>query len=109
MILFIYFFFSSRRRHTRSLCDWSSDVCSSDLKECRCERPTQHGTLSSPGPARFAAAARALSFGPLPPSPFPARPREPALERDGRTDESGGILLTGGSVTREVLRLARQD
>src|SRR5260221_6936912 len=26
------FFFSSRRRHTRSLCDWSSDVCSSDLQ-----------------------------------------------------------------------------
>src|SRR5204862_1802413 len=26
-----YFFFSSRRRHTRSLRDWSSDVCSSDL------------------------------------------------------------------------------
>src|SRR5215471_4598033 len=25
------FFFSSRRRHTRSLRDWSSDVCSSDL------------------------------------------------------------------------------
>src|SRR5437588_10112527 len=28
---YIVFFFSSRRRHTRSLCDWSSDVCSSDL------------------------------------------------------------------------------
>src|SRR5207237_189233 len=27
----IYFFFSSRRRHTRFKCDWSSDVCSSDL------------------------------------------------------------------------------
>src|SRR5438094_8568534 len=26
------FFFSSRRRHTRSYGDWSSDVCSSDLK-----------------------------------------------------------------------------
>src|SRR5690349_25057233 len=26
-----FFFFSSRRRHTRSLRDWSSDVCSSDL------------------------------------------------------------------------------
>src|SRR6266403_3938516 len=26
------FFFSSRRRHTRSLRDWSSDVCSSDLE-----------------------------------------------------------------------------
>src|SRR5260370_3737021 len=27
----IFFFFSSRRRHTRFKCDWSSDVCSSDL------------------------------------------------------------------------------
>src|SRR5256886_15435032 len=27
------FFFSSRRRHTRFDCDWSSDVCSSDLHE----------------------------------------------------------------------------
>src|SRR5260221_7582042 len=30
-VSFCFFFFSSRRRHTRSLCDWSSDVCSSDL------------------------------------------------------------------------------
>src|SRR2546430_9997700 len=30
MLLFV-FFFSSRRRHTRFDCDWSSDVCSSDL------------------------------------------------------------------------------
>src|SRR3990167_5600051 len=29
--LFFCFFFSSRRRHTRFDCDWSSDVCSSDL------------------------------------------------------------------------------
>src|SRR2546430_2969841 len=28
---FFVFFFSSRRRHTRFDCDWSSDVCSSDL------------------------------------------------------------------------------
>src|SRR4030066_543252 len=28
-------FFSSRRRHTRFKCDWSSDVCSSDLDETR--------------------------------------------------------------------------
>src|SRR5256886_6165000 len=28
-----FFFFSSRRRHTRFDCDWSSDVCSSDLVE----------------------------------------------------------------------------
>src|SRR5438034_8658099 len=31
VLLNISFFFSSRRRHTMSLCDWSSDVCSSDL------------------------------------------------------------------------------
>src|SRR5260370_26932143 len=29
------FFFSSRRRHTRFKCDWSSDVCSSDLKQAQ--------------------------------------------------------------------------
>src|SRR6266568_5035514 len=29
--LISFFFFSSRRRHTRWNCDWSSDVCSSDL------------------------------------------------------------------------------
>src|SRR2546426_10571375 len=28
----VFFFFSSRRRHTRLQGDWSSDVCSSDLK-----------------------------------------------------------------------------
>src|SRR2546427_4924692 len=30
-LLLFFFFFSSRRRHTRFDCDWSSDVCSSDL------------------------------------------------------------------------------
>src|SRR5207248_7837010 len=30
-VLVMLFFFSSRRRHTRSYGDWSSDVCSSDL------------------------------------------------------------------------------
>src|SRR5256885_13135829 len=37
------FFFSSRRRHTRLQGDWSSDVCSSDLKEIGAR-------LSNPGP-----------------------------------------------------------
>src|SRR3712207_7854752 len=30
--VFLCFFFSSRRRHTRYWRDWSSDVCSSDLR-----------------------------------------------------------------------------
>src|SRR5699024_1147733 len=33
-VLRLCFFFSSRRRHTRSKRDWSSDVCSSDLESC---------------------------------------------------------------------------
>src|SRR6267142_1348806 len=33
MSIIFFFFFSSRRRHTRLTCDWSSDVCSSDLIE----------------------------------------------------------------------------
>src|SRR3989454_4164521 len=33
--LFLLFFFSSRRRHTRLQGDWSSDVCSSDLYRWR--------------------------------------------------------------------------
>src|SRR2546430_1826182 len=33
VIVVLNFFFSSRRRHTRFDCDWSSDVCSSDLNQ----------------------------------------------------------------------------
>src|ERR1035441_10872127 len=39
------FFFSSRRRHTRCLSDWSSDVCSSDLYW----RPGQPSAISIGG------------------------------------------------------------
>src|SRR5205085_6497297 len=45
---FFFFFFSSRRRHTRFDCDWSSDVCSSDLRQtdgverARRQRRQQH-------------------------------------------------------------------
>src|SRR6266508_5047531 len=39
----VVFFFSSRRRHTRWPRDWSSDVCSSDLRRPRCPRRRQEG------------------------------------------------------------------
>src|SRR3989475_1351018 len=45
-VLAFHFFFSSRRRHTRFDCDWSSDVCSSDLY------------VTSPKPAYSDASAR---------------------------------------------------
>src|SRR5438105_5609818 len=37
-VFFVLFFFSSRRRHTRSTRDWSSDVCSSVI--CVVEEPS---------------------------------------------------------------------
>src|SRR5256885_7840960 len=40
---FVFFFFSSRRRHTRLQGDWSSDVCSSDL----ISNDTQHKVTCS--------------------------------------------------------------
>src|SRR5207247_2872289 len=39
----LFFFFSSRRRHTRSTRDWSSDVCSSDLDLVRDPRLRARG------------------------------------------------------------------
>src|SRR5256885_9742880 len=44
----LFFFFSSRRRHTRLQGDWSSDVCSSDLPT----GSTAYG-LSAGGPILF--------------------------------------------------------
>src|SRR5260221_9760503 len=70
------FFFSSRRRHTRSLCDWSSDVCSSDLSPCaRASRRRP----SAPWPSRHApmattrcvpTCARRGNCWPMPAGPF---------------------------------------
>src|SRR2546426_9120376 len=46
-----FFFFSSRRRHTRLQGDWSSDVCSSDLRSAAPSRdavasPSDHGPFA---------------------------------------------------------------
>src|SRR2546429_5008736 len=46
----VFFFFSSRRRHTRCSRDWSSDVCSSDL-----------GTVSTTLPRRMELARKVFA------------------------------------------------
>src|SRR2546427_582944 len=51
-LCFFFFFFSSRRRHTRFDCDWSSDVCSSDLSlwdGCRQPPHAAYPQLRRPG------------------------------------------------------------
>src|SRR4030043_1332539 len=71
----LFFFFSSRRRHTRCSRDWSSDVCSSDLMAQAKVAPGKgyHWGMSHPHPSlprgtRIKAGVRAplerLLFGP---------------------------------------------
>src|SRR6266511_6131888 len=54
--MIIFFFFSSRRRHTRFSRDWSSDVCSSDLASPPCRdrasRPRRGGEAAALWSAR---------------------------------------------------------
>src|SRR5688572_13547528 len=54
IMISIFFFFSSRRRHTRFDCDWSSDVCSSDLKVEGTQLKDEHGN---------AVVLRGMSYG----------------------------------------------
>src|SRR2546430_16842124 len=68
------FFFSSRRRHTRFDCDWSSDVCSSDLFATG---PGQE----EPAPARP---------GPGPTPQPPPRLRDPKSGVEGKRGDLGG-------------------
>src|SRR5690606_39924142 len=43
----VFFLFSSRRRHTRFSRDWSSDVCSSDLKKTATKRARKSAVKKS--------------------------------------------------------------
>src|SRR5205807_7614469 len=63
MVLFsdgnvVFFFFSSRRRHTRLQGDWSSDVCSSDLPPIALGATSRARSAVVGGAGASAAAAR---------------------------------------------------
>src|SRR2546430_5645749 len=59
-----FFFFSSRRRHTRFDCDWSSDVCSSDLfVGGRVQAPIPSGQGGRPPEALLMAGQAGLPLG----------------------------------------------
>src|SRR5207248_4582860 len=83
-----FFFFSSRRRHTRSYGDWSSDVCSSDLallQACA----SQPVAPELPG-EQAAAAETASPAPPAPPRSPPVSPQAalpPAILPDARSEE----------------------
>src|SRR6266511_326698 len=71
----IFFFFSSRRRHTRFSRDWSSDVCSSDLQQAGRARPGEEG--EQPVPMRGGEEVR--------------EPDEGALQRRIDREQSGEV------------------
>src|SRR5256886_10959737 len=68
------FFFSSRRRHTRFDCDWSSDVCSSDLASPRAAATLFDGMLRARGRALRVPAATARRAPAVAASTPPASP-----------------------------------
>src|SRR5260370_23285901 len=77
----LIFFFSSRRRHTRFKCDWSSDVCSSDLvsfwrKSSSLQKKRPRSTSSRRTPKRT-------------PPPKAKAPFWPVLRRGKKTKSDG--------------------
>src|SRR2546430_7553397 len=88
--LLFSFFFSSRRRHTRFDCDWSSDVCSSDLVVPSLFQDLEPLTNRAPPPTSRdppEREARLLDFPPstLAPASSPApRPRRSEERRVGK-------------------------
>src|SRR5437867_6205052 len=94
---FIIFFFSSRRRHTRSYGDWSSDVCSSDLiggtrrgqKRERREERERTGRHSET-------------------EPLPILARTPPVGYDGAREREPDLPQADGTRADAELRLSRR-
>src|SRR5216683_5978266 len=74
--LHVFFFFSSRRRHTSSDRDWSSDVCSSDLSWSarKVSRPSRSSQMTRSAHRRLSRSRRAMIGRPV---------REPRTGRPG--------------------------
>src|SRR5207248_6155329 len=77
----VFFFFSSRRRHTRSYGDWSSDVWSSDLV-LRGHRVSQRNGVAVPG-----GGTAQVSFSLVERLEFALLPFDPSRERRQRHAE----------------------
>src|SRR5260370_34011328 len=93
MSMFTFFFFSSRRRHTRFKCDWSSDVCSSDLgMRDGVKRPTQISGANVVG--ANVAERRGESLG------VPSADYHKVFVNDGRTGQVDG--LSGGRFAAQI-------
>src|SRR5256886_8601006 len=100
-------FFSSRRRHTRFDCDWSSDVCSSDLLE----RGELHEHRARSGRPEIALVDAAARHAPLRPQGTARAGQRADLTGDGRKAlhlMPRGTASAGGQL-RQPLALAAQE
>src|SRR5688572_31292384 len=85
MFVFFFFFFSSRRRHTRFDCDWSSDVCSSDLARTSLPDGVAHHDWNQPLTAhRLSWLTRLVRASPLAPFSPPFGERTPSRSEERR-------------------------
>src|SRR2546430_13811434 len=95
------FFFSSRRRHTRFDCDWSSDVCSSDLA-AREHRNARVASLSESCQIARRAMASCRRFAVACAGPSKPTVEAGVLRRQALGWLGGGVLggmaLAGGSL-----------
>src|SRR5688572_33200355 len=96
-----FFFFSSRRRHTRFDCDWSSDVCSSDLGDLDAAGDRRRRQRRERAKHRRAAAATDRAAAPVKERERDAVPARHLRERLLRSEERrvGKSVDLGGSST----------
>src|SRR2546427_6620371 len=106
---FIFFFFSSRRRHTRFDCDWSSDVCSSDLTSPRARGasiPSPRTTALSPSQYAGWSTWNASGDGAQPRS---TRSEEHTSELQSQSNLVCRLLLEKKKKKKKELRKLRQE
>src|SRR6266496_3460031 len=99
-----FFFFSSRRRHTRSLRDWSSDVCSSDLSRSSGSLPGRRPNRRVPKEREQGAGSGTRRFPPV--SPDDIAGMEAALD-EARRAASIGEVPVGAAVRRDGTMVVR--
>src|SRR5437764_3968502 len=115
-MILVFFFFSSRRRHTRYIGDWSSDVCSSDLGTRRLGPPSFPPSFDPKAHRRFhgirSARIHSPEYTPLQtwrrPARSPARrasSRSRAFPRPAPRSHSQYSGLLGEAWTRHFARL----
>src|SRR5215210_9158808 len=102
----IFFFFSSRRRHTRYIGDWSSDVCSSDLTSAgaggRARSPvTVHGPPSGRAPSVGSEERRVGKECRSRWLPYHYKKKRPTGERQWRHLGAKALMESNGTGERE--------